>query len=109
MASGSHATAGANRLHGKELQPTILAEQARLTDRKSDRPLRSVKTTCPQTGQATVPWNRSAESTNRRSDQVSSSRPTAKVYQQVRFSVPQLLPGSRECGNSGGVPRCSGI
>src|SRR5260370_40343263 len=25
---------------------------------------------------------------------------------QVRFSVPQLLPGSRERGNSGGVPRC---
>src|SRR6266566_5578235 len=24
---------------------------------------------------------------------------------QVRFSVPQLLPGSRERGNSGGVPR----
>jgi hypothetical protein len=86
MASGSHAAAGANRLHRKELQPTILAEQARLTDRKSDRPLKSVKTTCPQTGRATVPWDRSAESTNRRSDQVSSSRPPAKVYQQDELS-----------------------
>lgn len=38
MASRSGPTTGANRLHRKELQPTILAEQARLADRNSDRP-----------------------------------------------------------------------
>src|ERR1700752_1158095 len=63
MPGGGRTAAGANRLHGEELQPTIFAEQVRLADRKSDRPLGSLKITCVPFCAATVPSYSPAEST----------------------------------------------
>ena len=58
MARGRSATSRADRLHGEELQSTILAEQVRLARGILLRPDYAGKK-----GGTTVPWNRPAEST----------------------------------------------